>query len=214
MLDLRRLRSEPEAVRAALLRRGDPSLSEALDRVLALDTRRRELLPALEELRAAKNRAGEDIGAAKRAGEDASAAIAAMQEVSAREKALSAELAELEAELAHAQTALPNSPAEDAADEDTVVRAVGEAGRSGRDHLELAGTMIDMEAGARLAGSRFAYLRGDLVMLEFALVRWALERLRERGHEPVIPPVLAPAWSRVGWGILPVMQLDTARPAD
>src|SRR4051794_39681044 len=131
MLDLRRIRSEPDAVRAALARRGDPSLDEALDRVISLDARRRELLPALEDLRARKNSAGEDIAAAKRAGEDAGAAIAAMKEVGAREKALSAELAEIDAELSHAQTALPNPPAEDAPPEDAVVREVGEAGKAG-----------------------------------------------------------------------------------
>ena len=50
-----------------------------------------------------------------------------------------------------------------------------------RDHLELAGELIDMDRAARLSGSRFAYLKGDLVMLELALVRWALEKLRGRG---------------------------------
>ena len=59
-----------------------------------------------------------------------------------------------------------------------MLREVGEAGRAGRDHLELAGELIDMEAAARVSGSRFAYLKGDLVMLEFALVRCALEALR------------------------------------
>src|SRR3712207_8409167 len=58
------------------------------------------------------------------------------------------------------------------------------ATKTGRDHLELAGERIDMERGARLSGSRFAYLRGDLVFLEFALVRWALEKLRAKGFEP------------------------------
>ena len=214
MLDLRRIRSEPDAVRAALVRRGDPNLEPALDRVVALDARRRELLPELEDIRARKNKAGEDIAAAKRSGEDASAAIAAMKEVGAREKALDAELNEIEAELRHAQTALPNLPAEDAPPEDTVVREVGEAGRTGRDHLELAGAMIDMEAGARLAGSRFAYLRGDLVMVEFALVRWALERLRTHGHEPVVPPVLAREDALFGTGFLPDTEQQIYRLAD
>ena len=61
---------------------------------------------------------------------------------------------------------------------------------SGRDHLELAGAMIDMEAGSKVAGSRFAFLKGDLVFLELALVRWVMELLRGHGFEPVIPPVL------------------------
>ena len=72
-----------------------------------------------------------------------------------------------------------------------------------RDHLDLAGAMIDMDSGARLSGSRFAYLRGDLVMLELALVRWALEKLRGRGFEPVIPPVLVRERALYGTGFLP-----------
>jgi seryl-tRNA synthetase len=71
------------------------------------------------------------------------------------------------------------------------------------DHLELAGGLIDMEAGARLSGSRFAYLKGDLVMLELALVRWALERLRAQGFEPVLPPVLVREQALYGTGFLP-----------
>jgi seryl-tRNA synthetase len=214
VLDLRRLRSEPDAVRAALARRGDPALGEALDRVLGLDARRRALLPELEELRETKNKASEAIAQAKRSGEDAGEAIGAMQKLSAREKALNAELAEIEDELRHAQAALPNLPAEDAPDADTTLREVGESGKTGRDHLELAGALIDMEAGARVAGSRFAYLRGDLVMLELALVRWALERLRDRGHEPVVPPVLAREEALFGTGFLPDTEQQIYRLAD
>ena len=62
-----------------------------------------------------------------------------------------------------------------------MLEAVGEARRAGRDHLELAGPLIDMERGAKVSGSRFAYLQGDLVLLELALVRFALELLRGRG---------------------------------
>src|SRR3954451_5399587 len=124
MLDLRRLRSEPEAVRAALLRRGDPALSDALDRVLELDARRRELLPAREELRARRNDMPKPKG-----GDDP--VIAEMRALREQEKTLAAELGEVESALTAAQTALPNIPAEDAADADTVVREVGEAGRSG-----------------------------------------------------------------------------------
>ena len=60
-----------------------------------------------------------------------------------------------------------------------------------------------MERGARLSGSRFAYLRGDLVFLELALVRWALEKLRGQGFEPVIPPVLVREEALYGTGMLP-----------
>jgi len=213
MLDLRRLRAEPDEVRAALARRGDGS-DARLDEVLALDARRRAVLPELEALRARKNAASEAIAAAKRAGEDAAEAIAAMREVGRREKELDAERAQVEQQLDAVMASLPNPPAPEAPDADSVVRAVGQAGRTGRDHLELAGSMIDMEAGARVAGSRFAYLKGDLVMLEFALVRWALERLRGHGHEPVVPPVLVREEALFGTGFLPDTEQQIYRLAD
>jgi seryl-tRNA synthetase len=103
---------------------------------------------------------------------------------------------------------LPNIPDPTAADgpDDDVLRMVGkprELGFAARDHLELAGTMIDMDAGARLSGSRFAYLRGQLVLVELALVRWALDKLIAHGFEPVIPPVLVRERALFGTGFLP-----------
>jgi seryl-tRNA synthetase len=205
VLDLKLIRSEPEAVRAALARRGDEA---GIDRVLELDARRRELLPELEALRAEQNRASKAIGEAKRSGGDASEAIAAMEDVARRGRELSDAVNAVEAELDAALAQLPNLPAPDAADgpEDDLVREVGEPrvpAEGARDHLELAGDLIDMEAAARVSGSRFAYLKGDLVMLEFALVRWALEKLRGHGFEPVIPPVLVREQALYGTGFLP-----------
>jgi seryl-tRNA synthetase len=63
--------------------------------------------------------------------------------------------------------------------------------------------MIDMDHAAKLSGARFAYLRGDLVMLELALVGWVLQKLREKGFEPVIPPVLVRERALYGTGFLP-----------
>ena len=84
-----------------------------------------------------------------------------------------------------------------------------------RDHLELAGAMIDMDRGANLSGARFAYLKGDLVMLELALVRWVLERLRGEGFEPVVPPVLVRERALFGTGFLPdTEQQIYSLPAD
>jgi seryl-tRNA synthetase len=211
VLDLRLIRSDPDFVRAALARRG---VTEGIDRVLDLDTRRRELLPELESLRARKNQASDAIAAAKKAGEDSQAAIEEMREVGGLEKALARELAEVDEELNTVLASLPNLPADDAPLEDTVLREVGESGREGRDHLELAGSLIDMEAGARVAGSRFAYLKGDLVMLELALVRWALEKLRGHGFEPTIPPVLVREQALFGTGFLPDTEQQIYRLAD
>ena len=83
------------------------------------------------------------------------------------------------------------------------VGSVPELDFAPRDHLELAGDMIDTERAARLSGTRFAYLKGELVMLELALVRWALEKLRRAGFEPVVPPVLVRERALYGTGFLP-----------
>jgi seryl-tRNA synthetase len=89
-----------------------------------------------------------------------------------------------------------------------VIREVGkppEFDFEPRDHLEI-GTelgLIDMETAARVSGSRFAYLLGDLVMVELALVRFAIELVRAEGHEPVIPPVLVREEALEGTGFLP-----------
>jgi seryl-tRNA synthetase len=80
---------------------------------------------------------------------------------------------------------------------------VGEAGRSGRNHVELLGDNLDMETAARVSGSRFAYLKGPLVRLELALVQWALSLLDERGFVAVVPPVLVREQALVGTGYLP-----------
>jgi seryl-tRNA synthetase len=213
MLDVRLIRREPEAVRSALARRGDAS-GAGLERVLELDARRRELLPRLEGIKAEQNAASKEIGAAKQRGEDASAAIAAMEDVAARGRELSDQVAQVDRDLQATLVEVPNLPDEDAPPQDTVLREVGEAGRTGRDHLELAGSMIDMETAARVSGSRFAYLKGDLVMIEFALVRWALDKLRGKGHEPVVPPVLVREQALYGTGFLPDTEQQIYRLAD
>jgi seryl-tRNA synthetase len=213
MLDVKSIRRDPEPVLAALARRRDGS-DERLRGVLDLDRRRRELLPEVEALRARQNEAGGAIARAKKAGEDAGAAIAEMQEVKRRLEALTQELSAVEAEYESALQTLPNPPDPTAADEDTPIRTVGDATKTGRDHLELAGHMVDMEAGATLSGSRFAYLKGDLVFLELALVRWAMEVLRGHGFEPVVPPVLVREQALFGTGFLPDTEQQIYRLAD
>jgi seryl-tRNA synthetase len=91
---------------------------------------------------------------------------------------------------------------------------VGEAGASGRDHVALAGDLIDMETAARVSGARFAYLKGDLVLLELALVRYALERARAEGFEPVVPPVLVRERALYGTGFLPDTEQQIYRLPD
>jgi seryl-tRNA synthetase len=206
VLDLKLIREDPDGVRSALARRGADAV-DGLDRVIALDRRRRELLPALEGLRAEQNDANGRIRSAADAGER-EREIEAMRGVAAQAKELEQQLGEVERELQEALAPLPNLPDASAAPgpEDELVREVGAVPAldfKPRDHLELAGEMIDMDRAAKLSGSRFAYLKGDLVMLELALVRWVLEKLRGAGFEPVIPPVLVRERALYGTGFLP-----------
>jgi seryl-tRNA synthetase len=210
MLDLKLIRSEPERVKAALARRG---AAEQVDELLALDARRRELLPAVEAAQSERKTLSKQIGERKQAGEDAAELMATVQGLKQTIEGGRAELEEVEAKLGELARSLPNLPDPDSPDgmteEDAVVvREVGEPPEfdfEPRDHLEIGTALglIDMEAGARLSGSRFAYLKGDLVMLELALVRFAIELAREEGHEPVVPPVLVREEALEGTGFLP-----------
>jgi seryl-tRNA synthetase len=210
MLDLKLIRSDPERVKAALARRG---AGEQVDELLALDARRRQLLPEVENAQAQRKTLSKQIGEVKQGGGNADELMATVQGLKQQIEAGKEELETVEAELGRIAVALPNLPDPDAPDgmteEDAVViRAVGQPTEfdfEPRDHLEI-GTelgLIDMEAAARLSGSRFAYLKGDLVMLELALVRFAIELVRAEGHEPVIPPVLVREEALEGTGFLP-----------
>jgi seryl-tRNA synthetase len=184
-------------VRAALERRG-PETVAVLDRVLALDERWRAIRTELEQLQAEQNRASRG-----RRGPPTPEEREQLAALAARGRELSDQETAVRGERDGALASLPNLPAGDAPDQDTVLREVGKAGATGRDHIELAGDRIDLEHAAQLSGSRFAYLRGDLVLLELALVRYAFERLRPEGFEPVIPPVLVRERALYGTGFLP-----------
>ena len=201
MLDLREIREDPEPAREGLRRRGfDVAL---LDEALELDERRRALLPELEELRRRKNEASKRIGELQRTGADASAAIDETKEVSAREKQLDEDLRAVEERRTALLAALPNPADPTAPVEDEVLREEGEAGKTGRSHVELLAEHLGLEEGARVSGSRFVYLKGPLVRLEFALVQWMLGLLEGKGFTPVLPPVLVREQALFGTGMLP-----------
>jgi seryl-tRNA synthetase len=210
MLDLKLIRSDPERVKSALSRRG---AAEEIDELLALDARRRELLPEIEGAQAERKALSKQIGEIKQRGGEAEEPMAQVQALKETIEAGRAELEKVEADLNRVAAGLPNLPDPDAPDgmteEDAVViREVGERPSfefEPRDHLEI-GTrlgLVDMESAARVSGSRFAYLKGDLVMLELALVRFATELVRGEGHEPVVPPVLVREEALFGSGFLP-----------
>jgi seryl-tRNA synthetase len=210
MLDLKAIRSDPERVKEALARRG---AADQVDELLALDQRRRELLPQVENAQAERKTLSKQIGEKKQAGEDAGGLMATVQGLKEQIESGKEELERVEAKLDELALTLPNIPDPDAPEglteaDAVVLREVGERPAfdfEPRDHLEI-GTelgLIEMEAAARLSGSRFAYLQGDLVLLELALVRFVIELVRAEGHEPVIPPVLVREEALEGTGFLP-----------
>ena len=213
MLDVKAIREDPEPFRRGLGRR---NLAEAVDRILELDERRRKLTARVEELRAAQNRASKAIGRAQ--GDEKQALIAEVSSVSAELNGLEPELAEAEAALAAVLAETPNIPHESApegfTDEDAVeVRRRGEPPAFGfepRDHVALGELLgiLDTERGARTSGSRFVYLLGDIVYVQFALVRHALDILAAKGFTPFIPPVLVREEAMYGTGFLPTDEVN------
>ncbi len=207
MLDLKRIRDDPDGVGAALARR-DPALREQLEQLLGADREWRAATSSAESLRAEQKARSEAFGAAKARGEDAPELRAEMQELSAHVKRATEQAASAKERVDELVARLPNLPDPSAADgpDDEEIKRVGDPPSFAfepRDHLELAGAMIDMDHAAQLSGSRFAYLRGDLVMVELALVGWVLQKLRRNGFEPVIPPVLVRERALYGTGFLP-----------
>jgi seryl-tRNA synthetase len=208
VLDIRLIRNEPDGVRAALARRGtDPAA--AVDRVLELDERWRARTTEAEEVAAELNRRSRALKGAPTPEEREQLAA-----LSARGRSLSDEATSVQGERDAALLSLPNLPAPDAPDTEEVLREVGQAGATGRDHLELAGERIDMERAARMSGSRFAYLRGELVLVELALVSYAFAKLIAEGFQPVIPPVLTRERALFGTGFLPDTEQQIYRLAD
>ncbi len=207
MLDLKLIREDPDGAKAALARR-DPRLPALVDEVLAKDNEWRSATASAENLRAKQRADSENIAVGKRAGADVSEALARMKGLSVEVKEKTEQARSAQEQLDTLLAPLPNLPDASAAagPEDELVREVGavrELDFQPRDHLELAGELIDMDRAANLSGARFAFLKGDLVMLELALVRWVLEKLRAAGFEPVIPPVLVRERALYGTGFLP-----------
>jgi seryl-tRNA synthetase len=208
VLDVRAIREDPEPFRRGLARRG---LGEVVDEILALDARRRSLTARVEELRAERNRASKAVGRAQ--GEEREALIARAAECSAELERLEPELEQVERDLTELLARTPNVPHESAPDgfteEDAVeVRRRGEPPSfdfEPRDHAALGELLgvLDVERGARTSGSRFVYLLGDLVFVQWALVRHALDILVRHGFTPVIPPVLVREEAMFGTGFLP-----------
>jgi seryl-tRNA synthetase len=218
VIDLKRLRQDPDGSRVSLLRRRDPSVAPLLDLILALDHRRRERLVRVEALKAERNAASEAVARRKRAGEPADELMARLKASGEAVKTLDGELRGIEAELDGHVLALPNFPAAGIPDGDAganrVVRTCGEPPRfdfAPRPHWDIAAALgiLDLPAGAKLAGSGFPLFRGAGARLVRALGAFMLDlHTREHGYEEIAPPYLANRASLIGTGQLPKFEED------
>ncbi len=206
VIDLRILRSDPDAARASQVARGaDPSLVDAL---LTADTRRRAAVAAADELRAGHKALGRTIG--KAPSQDRPALLERGKQLAGEVRA--AEVIEIAAnsELLAAHKSLPNliDGAPPGGEQDFIVlEHVGEPPSfdfEPRDHLDLGEGLgaIDTERGAKVSGARFYFLRGVGAQLQWAMLNLAISKALENGFIPIVPPVLVKPESMEGTGFL------------
>jgi seryl-tRNA synthetase len=209
MLDLRFVRENPEAVKENCENRG---VEADVDLVVNLADRRSELIQELNQLRRRQNEMARSVGQ-ERDPEKREGLIAESRRMKELIPESEAELAAVEGRLREEMLKIPNMTHPDAPigkddTENVEIRREGEIpdfGFEPKDHVELGelSGSIDFQAGTKVAGSKFYFLRGDAVLLELGLIRYALDNLIERGYEPTITPDLARDEMLVGTGFIP-----------
>ena len=203
MLDINLIRTNPDKVKQGIVTKGyDASL---VDKVLDLDEKRRRIITLAQELRSKSNEISSEAKikiALELVKKELSLQdiIKRAKEIKEERRKYEAEESKLEKEFEEALFALPNLPTDDTprGKDDSGNQTLREWGKpthfafKPKDHLEIGEALriIDVERAAKVSGTRFSYLIGEAVILEFALVQFALETLIKEKFIPVIPPVL------------------------
>ncbi|MDA0676929.1 MAG: serine--tRNA ligase [Chloroflexi bacterium] len=209
MLDLNDIVKDTERVRAALLRRGEQD--PPVDRIVELDSRRRELIAKTDADRATRNSVSRQIGDAKR--KPTPDEIAQMRETNDRIKVAEQELVTIQQEIRDLVLPLPNLPLADVPDglnseANIIVESHGEETHiaGAQAHWDLATELgiLDMEAGASISGARFYVLKGKGARLSRALATWMLDtHSNDFGYTEIEPPLLVRGETMTGSGNLP-----------
>jgi seryl-tRNA synthetase len=191
MLDINFIRENPQKVKDACKNK---NVQISVDLVLDLDKEKRGLMTEMEALKAEQNKIS-------RGGKDNNVLISQAKEIKEKIKSMEPQLEKVDAELKSLLLQLPNIPFDEVPvgkDEsgNTVLRKVGHKPMflftKPKDYMELGEELdlIDTERAGKVAGSRFGYLKGELPLLEFALIKLAMDIVRKEGFIPVIPPVM------------------------
>ena len=210
MLDIKRLRNEPDEIMKALQRRG---IDAPLDEFAELDRKRRKIIVEVEDKKALRNQVSDEIASSKKTGGDASEKIAAMKKVGEEIKALDIVLRDIETQLDDIVLDLPNTPlpeVPEGADEsaNVTIRTWSEPTKfdfEAKAHWDLGADLgiIDQERGAKVAESRFTLLRGMGARLERSLINFFLNlHTEEHGYTELFPPILVNSDSMRGTGQL------------
>ena len=214
MIDVRRLRTEPEVVKAALARKKVDMAD--VERAIDLDARARELGSQRDDVRARVNAISKEVGAARRAGdnEKAERLAAEASQLGDERKRLEAEAGEFEAQLHDLLLRIPNLPADEAPDgeseeQNIVVRVEGPDPAAYSEHQRVphwdvgpALGILDLERGAKISGSMFVAFRGLGATLVRALCQYALDRNAD-AFEEIRPPTLVRTDTLTATGQLP-----------
>ena len=207
MLDPLLLKNDLDSLRNNLKRR---NLEIDLEQLIKLDESRRQLRFEAEKLRADQKSLGKDIASAKPKEKEALLEKAA--QISENVKKLFDEVEEKDKEFYDKWIKIPNlisptSPDGKTDKDNSEIKKVGEIKKieEPKDHLAIAEKLglIDVQKASEVSGSRFAYLFGDLVKIEFNLVSWALDTLTNKGFIPTVPPVLVRENALYGTGFFP-----------
>jgi len=200
MLDIRFVRASPDVVRADLRKRNDTEKIAWVDDLLAKDARSRELKVETDELRKRRNTIARDINAARKAGQDAGSLMAEAARLPQLIRDYDAERDEIAAAIKGYLMRLPNIldgsvPAGKDDSENVEIKKVGTPRSFSfelKNHGQLAADRgwADFERAAKTSGAGFYFLKGNLVLLDLALQRFALDLLNAKGYTPVIPPYM------------------------
>jgi len=221
MLDIRKIRENPDLFRERLGRRnaGDELL---IAQVLQLDEKRRKLLQENEALKAERNKASKEIGGLKAKGGDVAEKSAQMKAVGEQIAALDRELTMLETEQTDLLLRIPNAPHDSVpigktAADNRIERVIGEPANfdfQPKPHWEIATQLglLDLEAATKISGSGFIVYRGQGAKLQRALINFLLNlHTTEHGYTEISPPFLVRRESMVGTSQLPKFEEDMYR---
>ena len=216
MLDIRFIRAHPDLVQAGARKK---HIDVDIQQLLRLDEQRRSLLNQVESLKALRNKVSKEIPTLQ--GEARQEAIMQMQQVAAESRGLESPLREVEASFDALMLRVPNVPADDVPEgrtdaDNIVLRTWGEIPQfdfTPRDHVELGERLdiIDIPRAVKLAGSRTYFLKNAGVLLEQAVLQFALHRMVRKGFAPMLVPHLVKDEAMVGTAYFPVGQEQTYR---